>query len=189
VKPVPLMAAALIVSDAVPVELSVSDCVVAVFTATVPNDKLLELTPNVDTYAPSDKLNVCELLEVDAVSVAVCAVVTAVAVAVKLALVAPLAIWTDGGTVTAALLLARFTLMPPEGALPLTLTVHVSVAAPVNELEVQFNPDTEGRIVIVPVPVSATVSVPPLVAFDVKIRLPDSAALVVGSNCTLTVAV
>jgi hypothetical protein len=134
-------------------------------------------------------LKVCELFEVDAVRVAVCAVVTAVAVTVKLALVAPLAISIDGGTTTAALLLARFTLMPPDGALPLTVTVQVSVAAPVRLLVVQVSDETEGRIETDPVPLSPIASVPPPVALLVRVRVPVSAPLVVGSNCTLTVAV
>lgn len=48
----------------------------------------------------------------DAVSVAVCAEVTADAVAVKPALFAPEATVTDAGTFTALLLLARVTEMP-----------------------------------------------------------------------------
>jgi hypothetical protein len=43
-KPAPVIAAALTVTDAVPVEVSVSDCVAGAFTATFPNGKLVALT-------------------------------------------------------------------------------------------------------------------------------------------------
>jgi hypothetical protein len=150
---------------------------------------LVALMLRVGVAVPSCREKVCELLEVDAVRVAVCAVLTAVAVAVKLAEVAPLAIWTDGGTVTAELLLARFTLMPPVGALLLTVTEHASVAAPLRELAVQLNDDTDGRITIVPVPLSPTVSGLPLVALLAMVSVPDTAPFAVGRNCTVTVAV
>jgi hypothetical protein len=167
----------------------VTDCVAAVFTETLPNDSVVALTPRVGTDAESDSVNVFELLEVEAVNVTVCAVLTAAAVAVKPAPLVPAAICTDGGTVTAALLLVRLTLMPPDGAFPLMVTVHVSVAAPVSELALQVNDDTVGKIVMVPVPLSATVMVPPVLALLVMTRLPDTAPVVVGSNCTVTTAV
>jgi len=186
--PAPLIAAVLIVSAPFPVELKVNVCVVAVFTATLPNDRLDALTLSVPTDAFSVSVKLCELLVVDAVSTAVCAVATAVAVAVKPALFAPPAIWTDGGRVTAALLLARFTLIPPVGAFPLTVTVHASVAAPVSEFAVQLSDCTVGRIAMVPVPLNATVSVPPVVALLEMVRLPDWAPAAVGLNLTLTTA-
>jgi len=186
--PAPLAVAPLTVSAAAPVEVSVTVCVVAVFTATLPNDRLDALTLSVEAHAFSVSEKLCELLDVDAVSVAVCAVLTAVAVAVKPALLVPLAICTDAGTVTAEFELARFTLMPPDGALLLTVTVHASVAAPVSELEVQVSDCTDGRIAMVPVPLSATVSVPPLVALLERTRLAETAPDAVGLNRTLTVA-
>jgi hypothetical protein len=186
--PEPLMAAALTVNGAFPVELSVTVCASDVLTASLPKLRLAALTPRVAAYAFSDKAKVFELLEVEAVSVAVCAVVTAVAVAVKPAVVAPAAISTDPGTVTAALLLARFTLMPPAGALPLTVTVHTSVPAPVRELDVHVSDDTVGRIAIVPVPLSPIAMVPFPVALLVRVNVPDDAPFVVGSNCTVTEA-
>lgn len=185
-KPVPTTVAALTVTKADPVEVRVSDCVAGEFRVTSPNATLVALMLSAGVAEPSDKVKLCELLVVDAVNVAVCAVLTAVAVAVKLPLVDPPAICTEGETVTAELLLARLTLIPPDGALALTVTVHASVAAPVSELVEQFNEDTDGRIAIVPLPLSPTGSVPPLMAFDVKRRVPDSAAFVVGANCTVT---
>ena len=58
VKPVPATVAALTVTAAVPVEDRVSVCVVAVFTFTLPKDKLDELTLSVGTAAPSDRAKV-----------------------------------------------------------------------------------------------------------------------------------
>ncbi len=155
----------------------------------MPKLKLDALRPSVEAYAPSDSVKVFELLEVDAVSTAVCAVLTAVAVAVKLALVAPPAICTDGGTVTAVLLLDRFTLIPPVGAAELTVTVQASVPAPVREPVVQLKADTLGRIAIVPVPLRATATVPLFVALLVRVRVPVTAPLASGTNCTVTTAV
>jgi hypothetical protein len=57
--------------------------------------------------------------------------VTAETVAEKLALVAPAATVSEAGTVTAALLLARFTVNPPLAAASFRVTVQASVPAPV----------------------------------------------------------
>ena len=46
VKPVPLIAAELIVTGAVPVDVSVNDCVAAVFIVTLPKLKVVALTVN-----------------------------------------------------------------------------------------------------------------------------------------------
>jgi hypothetical protein len=46
VKPAPLIVAELIVTGAVPVDVNVSDCVVAVFTVTLPKLRLAALTAN-----------------------------------------------------------------------------------------------------------------------------------------------
>jgi hypothetical protein len=67
-----------------------------------------------------------------AVSIAVCAALTADAVAVKPALVAPPAIVTDVGTFTALLLLATSTVIPLPPAAAVSVTLHASVPAPVS---------------------------------------------------------
>jgi hypothetical protein len=46
VKPIPMMVAELIVTGEVPVDVNVSDCVVAVFTVTLPKLRLVALTAN-----------------------------------------------------------------------------------------------------------------------------------------------
>jgi hypothetical protein len=66
-----------------------------------------------------------------AVNVADCAEPTANAFAVNLTLVALAGTVTEDGTVTAALLLERFTSIPPLGAELLSVTVHASAPAPV----------------------------------------------------------
>jgi len=53
---------------------------------------------------------------------------TAAAVALNVAVVAPAATVTDGGTVSAVLLLARVTLDPPRGAVWVSVTVQVLTA-------------------------------------------------------------
>ena len=58
---------------------------------------------------------------------------TAAAVAVKFALVAPAGTVTEAGTVTTLLLLAKLTVNPPVAAAALRVTVQLSVPAPVND--------------------------------------------------------
>ena len=78
------------------------------------------------------------MLLLEAVSFAVCAEVTAEAVAVKPALFAPEAIVTDAGTFTALLLLARVTATLLLALLD-SVTVHASVPAPVNDPLLQLS--------------------------------------------------
>ena len=112
-------------------------------------------------------------------------VLTAETVAVKLAVVAPAATVTEAGTVTAALLLARPTTNPPLPAAPFSVTVQVSVPAPVNDPLLQFNPLNTGR----PVPLKLIKVEDPLAELLVKVSCPVAAPAVAGSNCTVSVAV
>lgn len=66
-----------------------------------------------------------------AVMVAFCEALTAVTVAVKVAVVADGATVTDEGTVTERLLLASEIVNPLDGAAWVNVTVHVSVPEPV----------------------------------------------------------
>jgi hypothetical protein len=90
-----------------------------------------------------------------AVSIAVCADETGVALAVNCAVVA--FAWTSaaGDTVTAALLLDSATRYPAAGAGPLMVTVHMSVAVPPNDALVQESPLSCGD----PVPLRAITAV------------------------------
>ena len=71
VKPLPLMAAALTVTGAVPVEVRITDCVAGVFRVTFPNATLVALMLSVGTPVPSCRLKVCATLPALAVNIAV----------------------------------------------------------------------------------------------------------------------
>ena len=159
VKPVPLSVAELMVTGAVPVEVNVTGSVVGVFTVTLPNAKLAGLMLNVGTAAFSCRAKVLETPPALAVRVTACAVVTDVTVAVNPALVALAGTTTVAGTVTAVLLLVRPTLTPPLPAAELSVTVQLSLPAPVSEALLQVKelnvPETA-----VPVPLSPITAVP-----------------------------
>ena len=120
-----------------------------------------------------------------AVSVTLTPVLTAEIVAVKLAVVAPAATVTEAGTVTAALLLARPTTNPPLPAAPFSVTVQVSVPAPVIEPDVQLNAFSATT----PLPLRLMTVDVPLEELLVKVNEPVAAPPAVGSNCTVRVAV
>jgi len=185
VNPLPLTAAALTVTAAVPVEDRVRVCVVAVFTFTLPKDKLDELTLSVGTAAPSCRAKVSATPLALAVRVVVCTVLTEETVAVKLAVVEPAATVTEAGTVTDELLLARFTVNPPVAAAAFRVTVQLSVPDPVNDPLVQLSPLNTGT----PVPLRLTrVEVPLeelLVIANCPVTGPDTAGLNWMVNVTL----
>jgi hypothetical protein len=178
----PLTATPLIVSAVVPDDVTVTACVVAAFSSSVPNATLVELRLSPGTAAFSCMANVPLTPPAVAVSVAVCSVLTDEAVAVNPALEAPAATVTDAGTVTAALLLARFTVRGPAAA-PVSVTVQASVAAPVSDALPHVTPFTAGC----PVPLSAIVAA--LEALLLIVTVPLAAPATVGSNPTVSVAV
>jgi hypothetical protein len=173
------------VTEAVPVDDKINVCVVGEFTPSLPNARLAVLTPKVETEEPSCIAKVSETPPALAVRVAVVAVLTAVAVAVKPALVAPDATVTDAGTLTAELLLATLTAKPPLAAGAFKVTEQPSVPAPVIEPLVQLNPVSTGT----PVPLKPTGVVVPFEELLVSANNPEAAPAAVGSNCTLRVAV
>jgi hypothetical protein len=170
----------LTISGTFPEEVSVTDWVVAVFSSTAPNARLVELRLSAEVAALSCSDVVFVTPAAVAVMVAVCAVITADAVAVKAAVVAPLAIATDAGRVTALLLLARFTVSPPLGAAAVRLTVQASVVAPVSEPLVQETALSAAGAW--PVPLRLRIVVPPAVALLVMVRVPVTAPAAVGSK-------
>jgi hypothetical protein len=186
VKPVPLNAAELMMTGAVPVEVNVTGSVDAVFTVTLPNAKLAGLMVNVGTAAFNCSAKVLETPPALAVRVTACPVVTDDTVAVNPALLALAGTTTVAGTVTAALLLARDTLKPPLPAAPLSVTVQASLPDPVIDALLQesalSNPDTA-----VPVPVRPTTAVPLLEEVLWMVSAPVTAPAAVGSNFTLRV--
>jgi hypothetical protein len=143
------------------------------------------LTLNSAVDAPSWSAKVSETLPALAVSVAVAAVLTAVTVAVKPALVAPAATVTDAGTVTLELLLPRLTAKPPVAAAAFSVTVQLSVPAPVIEPLAQVNPVSTGT----PVPLRLTTVDVPVDELLVSVSDPVTAPAAVGSNWTVSVAV
>ena len=78
-----------------------------------------------------------------AVSFTVCELLTLETMAAKLALVDPDGTETEAGTLMAALLLVRFTVMPMLGAAPLNLTSQESDPAPSIDELAQVSPDKE----------------------------------------------
>ncbi len=159
VNPVPVNFAELMVTGAVPLEVSVTGSVEGVFSVTLPNATLAGLMVNVGTAAFNCRAKVFATPPVLAVRVTDCAVVTAVTVAVKPVLVAFAGTTTVAGTVTVVLLLLKATLTPPLPAAELSVTVHVSLPAPVSDALLQ---ERELNVpgAAVPVPLSPTSAVP-----------------------------
>jgi len=181
--PAPVTVAAVTeIGDAEEVD-SVTVWVVGEFRITLPKFRLVALRFS-PPEAPSCNPNDSVALPAPAVNVAVCDVLTAAMLAVKLALVAPPATVTDAGTVTAELLLARLTVMPPLPAGELSVTVQASVPAPVIELLAQPSPVNWE----IPVPLRAITVVVPVDELLFSVSVPEDAPAAVGSNCTVSVA-
>jgi hypothetical protein len=89
------------------------------------------------------------------------------------------------GTVTAELLLARLTVKPPLAAATFSVTVQLSVPAPVIDPLLQLSPLNTGT----PVPLRLITVELTLDELLVKVREPEAAPATVGSNCTVSVAV
>ncbi len=162
VKPVPVTAAALMVTGAPPVELRVTDCVAGVFTATLPKPMLVALMLSFGIAALNCSANLCEALPFVAVSTTDCAELTDETFAEKLALVELEGTVTDAGTDTAPLLLERLTLSPPLGAELLNVTVHASVPDPVIAALLQDSALSTDEVDDAPVPLSPICAVEPV---------------------------
>lgn len=132
-KPVPEMLAALTVRAVVPADVRVMDWVVGVLITTLPNGMLVALMVSFAFEVLSATAKVSVTLPAEAVNVAVCAVVTAETVAVKLALLAPAATVTEAGTESEVLLLDKLTTSPPVPAAAVKETVHASLPDPAND--------------------------------------------------------
>jgi hypothetical protein len=137
--PVPVIKSELMVTGAVPLEVTVTDLVTALPTATFPNDKDAALTLKEGTAAFSWIATPFDDLFALASTVAACEVLTEATFAVNEVAVAPAGTVMLAGTVTALLLLVKVTPRPPAGAAELSETVHVVVLAPVNELPLHEN--------------------------------------------------
>jgi hypothetical protein len=184
-KPSPERDDALTVTGAFPVEDRLSVCDAVPFTRTSPKSILVVLRLNVGAATTSCKAKVCDPLIALAVNVADSAEVTGETLAVKLALVAPAATVTVAGTRTNALLLARFTVNPPLGAAAFSVTVQLSVPAPIIVPLTQVRALSTGT----PVPLRLTAVDDPVMELLVRVNCPVAAPAVAGSNSTLSVAV
>ena len=113
-------------------------------------------------------------------------VVTVETVAVKVALEDPAGTVTEAGTdASVLLLLVRLTAKPPVGAAAFSVTVQLSVPAPVIEPFAQVSPLSTGT----PVPLRLTTVDVPVDELLVKVSEPAAAPEVAGSNTTVRVAV
>lgn len=142
--PVPEAESELIVTGAVPLEVTVTDFVTAVPTETFP--KAIDVEPNVSAGTAAFNCRAA-LIEEEfelAVKVAATEVLTEATVAVNDALLAPDATMTVAGTVTAAALLDNVTLWPLDEAAPLNVTVHEVDPFPVKLLFEQAKALTVG---------------------------------------------
>ena len=145
--PVPAIESELIVTAAVPLEVTVTDFVTAVPTATLPKASEVALSVSAGVVAFSCSETDLEVLPDVAVRATDWALLTEAAFAVNVALVAVAGTVIELGTVTTLLLLERLTLWPPVGAAELSEMVHVVVPAPVNELVPHENALIEGNSV------------------------------------------
>ena len=177
-KPLPVTVTEFTVTAAVPVEVRVTVCVVALLTTMAPNEMLLAFMLRTGVAAFSCKEADFDVPAAAAVKVTVCALLTAATFAEKDALVAVAGTVIEAGTVTALLLLVMDTLTPPVGAEPDRLTVQVSASEPVMEVLLQDRALTVGATVV-PVPLRLTVAVGALLAM---VSWPEDAVAVVGSN-------
>src|SRR5205085_2279530 len=102
--------------------------------------RVLGLQPSEETVTAAGAINVIELVLDTVPRVAVMTAVwlddTALAVAVKVAVVAPAATVTEAGTASDGLLSDRLTVMPPLGAACDNVTVQLTFPGGVNEVGV-----------------------------------------------------
>jgi hypothetical protein len=178
--PLPLTVMELTVTAAVPVDVSVTDCVVEWFTTSDPNEMLLALTVRAGVAALSWSEIDFDVLVLDAVSDADVAVVTAATLAVKVAEVAVAGIVTEAGTVTEPLLLTSATLTPPEGAVPESVTLQESASAPVMDVLPHASALMVGTVVE-PVPLRLTAEAGALLETE---SCPETEPVEAGLNWT-----
>lgn len=164
-----------------PVEVTVTDLVTAVPTATLPNasEVLLRLRTGVAAFSWIAKL--FEVESALAASVADCEVVTDATFAVNEMADEPAATVTLAGTDIAVLLLVTVTFVPADEAAELNETVHVVVPAPEKELVPHDKALTEGASAEAELPfklIEVVLEVVPWVAVSVTVREDETAATV-----------
>ncbi|MFZ0745072.1 MAG: hypothetical protein WAM85_11740 [Terracidiphilus sp.] len=186
VKPAPVIAAALIVTGAVPVDVRVRDWVDASLITTLPKATLVALMLNVGVPELNSTANVSVTPPALAVSVTACEVLNDETVAVNPTLVALAGTVTVAGTAITELLLDKLTLNPPLPAAALNATVQASVPAPVIDPLVQVSALNTGAAAA-PVPLKLITADGLVEELLVMANCPVAAPAVVGSNCTFRV--
>jgi hypothetical protein len=171
------------VIGAVPIEVRVTDWVAVVFSVTLPNERLGELTLSAGTTAFNCTANLWVALPAFAVIVADWAVLTDDMVAVNAALLVLAGTTTDAGTLTALLLLERLTLNPLPDAAALSVTVQESVPEPVIDA-VPHDRAVKDAGAAVPLPVRLTAVFGLAVELLEKISCPATDPAAVGANWT-----
>jgi hypothetical protein len=182
---VPPIVAALTLTAAVPVDVNVRDFVADVFTATLPNARLVALTARVGTGGFNCRAKVFKRPLAVAVRVTFCAELKEDTFAIKLEVVALAATVTEVGTVTVLLLLERATLIPPAGAAPLSVTVHVTVPAPIIVALLQVREFKATSVEDVPLPWSRTFAIVIAESPVMTLNWPVASVPGLGLKCTL----
>lgn len=181
-KPAPVKDAALTVTGIVPVDERTNGCVTAEFTDTEPKARLLVLIPKPGIAAPRSRANVSATPPTLAVNVAACTVVTGEILAVKFTLLVPAGTVTDAGIATALSLLVRATFRPPLAAVAFSVTVQVSLDAPVTDPVAQLSAVSAGT----PMPLRATVAEDAFDALLAMLSWPVADPDALGSNWMVT---
>ena len=133
VKPVPVRAAALMVTGVVPVDVRVNDCDVVVLTVTLPKGMLPGLMLSVAMAGFNCRTNTLEMPLAFPITLAVCVELTEATVVVNPVWDAPAATVTEAGTLTVGLSLDRVTTTLVVVGL-VRYTEHAFVPAPVIEV-------------------------------------------------------
>jgi hypothetical protein len=162
----------------VPLAVSVTVCVVVWLITTPPKATVVAFTVSPGAAGFSSSATLFDVEPVVAVRVADCALLTAAALAVKVALVAVAGTVTELGTVTALLLLASVTTVPPLGAEPDKLTVQESPRAPLMDVLPQEIPLSVGAAAV-PAPLRLTVTAG---ALPESVNCPLTELAAVGEN-------
>jgi len=198
VKPAPVMVAEFTVTGDVPVDARVSDCVVAVFTVTLPKLKLVALTVNCGlgaTVPVPPRVTVVVLPVDELLLIAICPL--AVPVAVGSNCTCSVIAWV-GFSVTGRLPLTIVKPVPVIAA-EFTVTGDVPVDVSVNDCVVAAFTVTLPKLKLValtvncgtgaavPVPPRVTVAVLPVDELLLIVICPLAVPVAVGSNCTCSV--
>ena len=176
-----------IVTAAVPVEVSVTDCLAVWPTITLPKLIVVALTPSVGV--PAFNCNAKVFVELAALAVRVTAwlELNEATVAENPTLLAFAGTVTVAGSVTAPALLERLTLSPPLPAAALKVTVQASVPAAVMVALLQLREFNPGALTV-PVPLRLTIADGPVEELLEIASCPVAAPTIEGSNCRLNVA-